>query len=60
MTTPTVRQIDVDVPGALLVPLLVSHSRADTVVLPAMAEHVAPGGTRALQPRWPRWPRWPR
>jgi non-heme chloroperoxidase len=35
------REIDGDdVLRALRVPLLVSHGRADTVVLPAMAEHV--------------------
>ena len=35
------REIDGDdVLGALEVPLLVTHGRADTVVLPAMAEHV--------------------
>ncbi len=35
------REIDCDdVLGALKVPLLVTHGRADTVVLPAMAEHV--------------------
>jgi pimeloyl-ACP methyl ester carboxylesterase len=35
------REIDGDdVLGTLRVPLLVSHGRADTVVLPAMAEHV--------------------
>jgi non-heme chloroperoxidase len=35
------REIDCDdVLSALEVPLLVSHGRADTVVLPAMAEHV--------------------
>ena len=35
------REIDCDdVLGALEMPLLVTHGRADTVVLPAMAEHV--------------------
>jgi non-heme chloroperoxidase len=35
------REIDCDdVLGALEVPLLVTRGRADTVVLPAMAEHV--------------------
>jgi len=35
------RQIDCDdVLGTFEVPLLVTHGRADTVVLPAMAEHV--------------------
>ena len=35
------REIDSDdVLRALKVPLLVSHGRAETVVLPAMAEHV--------------------
>ena len=35
------REIDCDdVLRALEVPLLVTHGRADTVVLPAMAEHV--------------------
>jgi pimeloyl-ACP methyl ester carboxylesterase len=35
------REIDCDdVLAALHVPLLVTHGRADTVVLPAMAEHV--------------------
>jgi pimeloyl-ACP methyl ester carboxylesterase len=35
------REIDSDdVLGALTVPLLVSHGRADTVALPAMAEHL--------------------
>jgi non-heme chloroperoxidase len=35
------RQIDCDdVLRALEVPLLVTHGRADTVVLPAMVEHV--------------------
>ncbi len=35
------REIDSDdVLGALTVPLLVTHGRADTVALPAMAEHV--------------------
>jgi non-heme chloroperoxidase len=35
------REIDCDdVLGTLKVPLLVTHGRADTVVLPAMAEHV--------------------
>jgi non-heme chloroperoxidase len=35
------RQMDCDdVLGALTVPLLVTQGRADTVVLPAMAEHI--------------------
>jgi non-heme chloroperoxidase len=35
------REIDCDdILGALTVPLLVTHGRADSVVLPAMAEHV--------------------
>lgn len=37
----TARQVDSDdVPETLDVPLLVTHGRADTAVLPAMAEHV--------------------
>ncbi len=36
-----VRELDYDdVLGALRVPLLLSHGRADTVALPAMAEHI--------------------
>jgi non-heme chloroperoxidase len=46
------REIDGDdVLRALGVPLLVSHGRADTVVLPAMAEHVL-ATCPAAQPSW--------
>ncbi len=46
------REIDGDdVLRALEVPLLVTHGRADTVVLPAMAEHVLATCTVA-EPSW--------
>jgi pimeloyl-ACP methyl ester carboxylesterase len=46
------REIDGDdVLGTLTVPVLVSHGRADTVILPAMAEHVLATCPTA-QPSW--------
>ncbi len=48
------REIDGDdVLRALEVPLLVSHGRADTVVLPAMAEHVLATCPTASTTNWP-------
>jgi pimeloyl-ACP methyl ester carboxylesterase len=42
------REIDLDdVLGTLEVPLLVSHGRADTIALPAMAEHIMTAGPTA-------------
>jgi non-heme chloroperoxidase len=42
------REIDLDdVLGRLEVPLLVSHGRADTIALPAMAEHIMTAGPTA-------------
>jgi pimeloyl-ACP methyl ester carboxylesterase len=37
--------------ATLRVPLLVSHGRADTVVLPAMADHILATGPTA-EPAW--------
>jgi non-heme chloroperoxidase len=46
------RRIDGDdVLPTIEVPLLVSHGRADTVVLPAMAEHVL-AACPAAEPSW--------